>query len=155
MRILVTGARGKVGAATVDALHDAGHEVTASDLGAPVFEAALPGRRTTHRPTSPTPATRSPSSAATTPSSTPRRSRTRSTTRRTSCSPTTCMATFNALEAAVRFGVPRFVNVSSETVPGFFFPERPFDARLRADRRGAPDPPAGPVRARPSTSASS
>jgi nucleoside-diphosphate-sugar epimerase len=36
------------------------------------------------------------------------------------------MATFNALEAAVRFGVPRFVNVSSETVPGFFFPERPF-----------------------------
>jgi UDP-glucose 4-epimerase len=36
------------------------------------------------------------------------------------------MATFNALEAAVRFGVPRFVNISSETVPGFFFPERPF-----------------------------
>jgi nucleoside-diphosphate-sugar epimerase len=33
-------------------------------------------------------------------------------------------ATFNTLEAAVRFGVPRFVNVSSETVPGFFFPER-------------------------------
>ena len=23
-------------------------------------------------------------------------------------------------------GVPRFVNVSSETVPGYFFPERPF-----------------------------
>jgi nucleoside-diphosphate-sugar epimerase len=36
------------------------------------------------------------------------------------------MATFNALEAAIRFGVPRFVNISSETVPGFFFPERPF-----------------------------
>jgi UDP-glucose 4-epimerase len=35
-------------------------------------------------------------------------------------------ATFNTLEAAVRFGVPRFVNVSSETVPGFFFPERPW-----------------------------
>ena len=34
------------------------------------------------------------------------------------------MATFNALEAAVRWGVPRFVNLSSETVPGFFFPER-------------------------------
>ena len=34
------------------------------------------------------------------------------------------MATFNVLEAAVRWGVPRFVNVSSETVPGFFFPER-------------------------------
>jgi UDP-glucose 4-epimerase len=37
------------------------------------------------------------------------------------------LATFNALEAAVRFGVPRFVHVSSETVPGFFFPERPWD----------------------------
>ena len=36
------------------------------------------------------------------------------------------MATFNVLEAAVRFGVSRFVNISSETVPGFFFPERPF-----------------------------
>ena len=34
------------------------------------------------------------------------------------------MATFNVLEAAVRWGVSRFVNVSSETVPGFFFPER-------------------------------
>ncbi len=34
------------------------------------------------------------------------------------------MATFNALEAAVRWSVPRFVHVSSETVPGFFFNER-------------------------------
>ena len=36
------------------------------------------------------------------------------------------MATFNVIEAAVRIGVPRVVNVSSETVPGFFFPERDF-----------------------------
>src|SRR5215213_9486894 len=39
MRILVTGARGKVGAATVAALADAGHDVTASDIGRPRFEA--------------------------------------------------------------------------------------------------------------------
>jgi nucleoside-diphosphate-sugar epimerase len=39
---------------------------------------------------------------------------------------TNLMATFNVLEAAVRFGVKRFVNISSETVPGFFFPERDF-----------------------------
>ena len=58
------------------------------------------------------------------------------------------MGVFNTLEAAIRFGVPRFVNVSSETVPGFFFPERPCLARLRAGRRGAPDPPAGPLRDR-------
>jgi UDP-glucose 4-epimerase len=36
------------------------------------------------------------------------------------------MATFNVLEAAVRFGVKRFVYISSETVPGFFFAERDF-----------------------------
>jgi UDP-glucose 4-epimerase len=36
------------------------------------------------------------------------------------------MSVFNVLEAAIRFGVSRFVNVSSETVPGFFFAERPF-----------------------------
>jgi UDP-glucose 4-epimerase len=38
------------------------------------------------------------------------------------------LATFNLLEAAVRLGVRRFVNISSETVPGFAFPERPFVA---------------------------
>lgn len=36
------------------------------------------------------------------------------------------MATFNVLEAAVRWGVSRFVHVSSETVPGFIFAEREF-----------------------------
>ena len=36
------------------------------------------------------------------------------------------MGVFNTLEAATRFEVPRFVNISSETVPGFFFPEREF-----------------------------
>ena len=58
------------------------------------------------------------------------------------------MGVFNTLEAAVRFGVPRFVNVSSETVPGLLLPRAPVPARLRAGRRGAPDPPAGPVRDR-------
>jgi nucleoside-diphosphate-sugar epimerase len=36
------------------------------------------------------------------------------------------MATFNVIEAAIRTGVPRVINLSSETVPGFFFPEREF-----------------------------
>ena len=36
------------------------------------------------------------------------------------------MSVFNVLEAAIRFGATRFVNISSETVPGFFFAERPF-----------------------------
>src|SRR3954471_22656772 len=128
MRILVTGARGKVGSATVAALVDAGHDVTALDVGAPVFEAPEPGApqylqadlsdagdafaavrghdAVIHAAAIPEP-TRNP----------PHR-----------VFQNNLMATFNCLEAAVRFGVPRFVNVSSETVPGFFFPERPFVA---------------------------
>jgi nucleoside-diphosphate-sugar epimerase len=126
MRILVTGARGKVGAATVLALMEAGHEVTALDLGPPVFEAPPPGApgylqadltdagdafaavrghdAVIHSAAIPEP-THNPAHRVL---------------------QNNLMATFNALEAAIRWGVPRFVNVSSETVPGFFFPERPF-----------------------------
>src|SRR5919107_6229210 len=125
MRILVTGARGKVGAATVAALHDAGHEVTATDLGRPWFElnpdavaykqadltdagdafAVVRGHdAVVHGAAIPEP-TRNPPHVV---------------------FRNNLMATFNTVEAAVRWGVPRFVNLSSETVPGFFFPERPW-----------------------------
>ena len=123
MRILVTGSRGKVGSATVDTLHRAGHEVTACDLGPPVFERSdpCPSYRQAdltqagdayavvrghdaviHAAAIPDPLHHPPEHVFR----------------------NNLMATFNTLEAAVRWGVPRFVNVSSETVPGFFFPER-------------------------------
>lgn len=35
-------------------------------------------------------------------------------------------ATFHVVEACVRWGVPRLVNISSESVPGFLFAERQF-----------------------------
>jgi nucleoside-diphosphate-sugar epimerase len=125
MRILVTGARGKVGAATVAALADAGHDVTATDVGRPSFEAGpatvayqqaeltdagdvfaiVRGQEAVvHAAAIPEP-TRNPPHVV---------------------FQNNLMATFNVLEAAVRWGVPRLVNLSSETVPGFFFPERPF-----------------------------
>jgi nucleoside-diphosphate-sugar epimerase len=125
MRILVTGALGKVGAATVTVLHDAGHEVVACDRRAPVFEvdpvpgisyfqadladagdafAAVRGMdAVVHAAALPAP-------IATPPHRTFQNN---------------LMGVFNTLEAAVRFGVRRFVNISSETVPGFFFNERP------------------------------
>ncbi len=125
MRILVTGARGKVGAAAVATLTDAGHDVTATDLGRPTFEArrgAVPYVQAdltdagdafavvrghdavVHAAAIPDPTSNPPHAVL----------------------QNNLMATFNTLEAAVRLGVPRFVYLSSETVPGFFFAERPW-----------------------------
>jgi nucleoside-diphosphate-sugar epimerase len=126
MRVLVTGARGKVGRAAVAALQAAGHEVTATDLAAPVFERALPGEpdyvraeltdageayavvrgadAVVHAAAIPDPLHHPPHVVF----------------------HNNVMGVFNVLEAAVRFGVGRLVNISSETVPGFFFAEREF-----------------------------
>jgi nucleoside-diphosphate-sugar epimerase len=125
MRILVTGARGKVGSATVAALADAGHDVSATDMSRPRFEAdagGVPYRQgdltdagdafalvrghdaVVHTAAIPDPMHNPPHVVFA----------------------NNLTATFNVIEAAVRFGVPRVVNLSSETVPGFFFPERPF-----------------------------
>ena len=125
MRILVTGARGKVGAATVSALTDAGHAVTATDLFPPRFEAerdAIPYTQAdltdagdayavvcghdavVHAAALPAPVANPPHRVF----------------------QNNLMATFNTLEAALRAGIPRFVNISSETVPGYTFAHRPF-----------------------------
>jgi UDP-glucose 4-epimerase len=126
LRVLVTGARGKVGSATAAALLKAGHGVVCTDVGRGVFERPLPGEpeyiqadltnagdafavvrgvgAVVHAAAIPDPTHNPPATVF----------------------QNNLMATFNVLEAAVRFGVPRFVNISSETVPGFFFPERPF-----------------------------
>jgi UDP-glucose 4-epimerase len=128
MRILVTGARGKVGAALIPVLLDAGHEVTALDLTPPVFEAPEPDApaylqadltdagdayaavrghdAVIHSAAIPEPTRNTPHQVFR----------------------NNLMSTFNVIEAAIRLGVPRVVNVSSETVPGFFFAERPFIA---------------------------
>jgi nucleoside-diphosphate-sugar epimerase len=128
MRILVTGARGKVGAATVVNLLDAGHAVTACDRGAPVYEASGPGAphyfqadltdagdafavvrghdAVIHAAAIPEPTRNAPHTVLA----------------------NNLLATFNTLEAAVRLGVPRYVHVSSETVPGMAFAEREFFA---------------------------
>lgn len=126
MKILLTGAQGKVGAATLIALHEAGHEVTACDRTSPVFEAPVPGapRYLQAELTDPGDAYAAVRGhdavihAAAIPEP----------TRNTPYTVfhNNLMATFNLIEAAVRFGLPRFVHVSSETVPGFFFPERPW-----------------------------
>jgi nucleoside-diphosphate-sugar epimerase len=128
MKLLITGAHGKVGRATVAAALRAGHQVTAVDLARASFDRPDPEApryqqadltdagsafallaRTRfdaviHSAAIPEPTGNPPHVVF----------------------HNNLMGVFNLLEAAVRFGVPRFVNVSSETVPGFFFPERPW-----------------------------
>jgi UDP-glucose 4-epimerase len=126
MKVLVTGARGKVGRAAVAALQAAGHEVVATDLARATFERAAEGEpaylqadltdaghadavvrgveAVVHTAAIPEPTHNPPAVVF----------------------GNNLMATFNVLEAAVRSGARRLVNLSSETVPGFFFPERPF-----------------------------
>jgi len=126
MKILVTGAHGKVGRAATQALLDAGHDVLATDLTRPGFE-RKPEGSADYRMADLTDAGDAfavvrgadavvHTAAIPEPTGNPPHVVFR----------TNIMATFNVLEAAVRFGVQRFVNISSETVPGFFFPERPF-----------------------------
>jgi UDP-glucose 4-epimerase len=126
MRVVVTGARGKVGQTAADALAEAGHEVVVTDLARPSFERADPDAphyvqadltdageafavirgadAVVHCAAIPEPTGNPPQVVFR----------------------TNLMMTFNCVEAAVRFGVKRFVNLSSETAPGFFFAERPF-----------------------------
>jgi UDP-glucose 4-epimerase len=127
MQILVTGALGKVGAATVHELVAAGHSVTGCDTAPPVYEAGEFGARyvqadltdagdafavvrghdaVVHCAALPEP-TRNVGHVV---------------------FRNNLMATYNVAEAAVRMGLDRVVNVSSETVTGMAFAERPFHA---------------------------
>ncbi len=137
MRVLVTGTRGKVGRATVPVLQDAGHDVTATDLAEPEWDrpaqgtphyvrADLTDAGQTYALISGVSASQGPPAgrfdavvhAAALPA--PGRH-----------APhivfgNNLMATFNVVEACVRLGVLRLVNISSETVCGVNFAERPF-----------------------------
>jgi nucleoside-diphosphate-sugar epimerase len=126
MKVLVTGSAGKVGRAAVKALMQKEHEVRATDVLPPVFERPEPDDpeyiepdvsdagdmfavargvdAVVHVAALPEPTHNPPHVVF----------------------HNNLMGVFNTLEAAIRFGVPRFVNISSETVPGFFFPERAF-----------------------------
>src|SRR3569833_1337853 len=139
MRILVTGARGKVGAASVDCLLRAGHQLTAVDRLPPVYEragpvryvqadrtdaghaaAVLPGHDgVVHTAAIPSPVKNPPHEIF----------------------QTNLMATYQTLEAAERSGVGRFAHLSSETAPGFSYPRRYFHAGYAPIDEGHPVTP--------------
>jgi nucleoside-diphosphate-sugar epimerase len=127
VRILVTGAHGKVGRALVPHLVEAGHDVRASDLTRPVWDRVAPGEAddywqadltdagaayalvagcdvVVHAAAIPQPIHNAPHVVF----------------------GNNIMSTFNLLEAAIAGGSARFVHFSSETVPGFVYALRPF-----------------------------
>src|SRR5256714_15565741 len=155
MRVLVTGARGKVGRAAVAALQRAGHETVATDLATPDFdtppagtapyvktdltdagqvyalvggasvgEGPRPGpfEAVVHAGAIPAPGRHAPHVVFT----------------------NNLSATFNVVEACVRLGVRRLGYISSRTVAGFNFAERPFLPEYPPGEEARPAPAPGP-----------
>jgi UDP-glucose 4-epimerase len=129
VRVLVTGASGKVGRALVPALMMAGHEVRATDLTRPDWDRLEDPRQAedyvqadlndagacyaltrgcdavVHTAAIPQPVHNAPHVVF----------------------GNNLLSTFNVLEAAFAAGARRFVNFSSETVPGFIYAHRNFE----------------------------
>jgi nucleoside-diphosphate-sugar epimerase len=143
MQILVTGARGKVGAATIHDLISAGHDVTGCDLAPPVYEGGNRGAHyfqadltdpgdafsvvrgqdvVIHCAAVPEPTRNAPHKVFS----------------------NNLMSTFNLVEACVRMGADRLVNVSSETVAGMAFAERSFHAPAAPIDETLPNRPQDP-----------
>ena len=129
-RVLVTGARGKVGRAAVDALVAAGFDVTATDIARPVYDADASNAvryvqadltngadafsvvrgmdAVVHAAGIPEPTKNTPHTVFL----------------------TNVTATFNVVEAAAHSTVRRFVNLSSDSVSGMTWAHRPIAARF-------------------------
>ena len=128
MRVLVTGARGKVGRRVVTAALAAGHRVVATDLGAPAYGPGDPAEAryvradlTDYGQTIATVHVARPDVVVHTaglpdPAHDPAHV----------VFATNVTAAFHVAEAVARSGVGRLVYLSSETVPGFVTAERPF-----------------------------
>jgi len=128
MRVLVTGARGKVGRALCPRLAEAGFDVRATDLGLPTWDRIAPGEPDDYWQADLTDAGSAYALAQDC-----------DVVVHTAAIPqpihnpphvvfgNNMLSTFNTLEAAIVAGARRFVNFSSETVPGFIFAQRPFE----------------------------
>jgi nucleoside-diphosphate-sugar epimerase len=141
-RVLVTGAHGKVGRVAARALADAGHEVVMTDMdgadaerdgdltyvqadvqdAGEAFAVVRDIEAVVHAAAIPTPERNPPQVVF----------------------QNNVMGVFNMAEAAVREGVSRFVNISSITVFGLPYAERPFTPDYLPVDEGHPDRPQDP-----------
>ena len=127
MKVLVTGAHGKVGRALVPTLLAAGYDLRTTDLTSPGWDRADPGEPEDYWQADLTDAGAAYAVAAGC-----------DVVIHTAAIPqpihnpphvvfaTNMLSTFNVLEAAIAHGVRRLVSFSSETVPGFIYAHRPF-----------------------------
>jgi UDP-glucose 4-epimerase len=126
MRVLVTGARGKVGSFAAAALRAAGHRVTTTDIGAPVYgvPVGLPYYRAdlTDYGQAVATVTQAGAEAIVHAAGIPDMFHDPAAT----VFANNITATFNLTEAVARLGIGRFVYISSETVLGFVSAEQPF-----------------------------
>jgi UDP-glucose 4-epimerase len=128
VKVLVTGAHGKVGRALTRRLALAGQDVRATDLTRPVWDRLYPNEPEDYWQADLTDAGACYGLAAGCDAVV-----------HTAAIPqpihnpphvvfgNNLLSTFNVLEAAIAAGCRRFVNFSSETVPGFIFAHRPFE----------------------------
>ena len=146
MRILVTGARGKVGSATVAALSDAGHDVTASDLAARLRGQPRPGRLHPGRPDRRGRRVRA--------GPRPRRGRPRGRDPRAHAEPRARRlrqqpdGDVQHARGRGALGGAALREPLERDRARLLLPRAPVASRLRPGRRGAPDPPAGSLRHR-------
>jgi nucleoside-diphosphate-sugar epimerase len=138
VRVVVTGARGKVGSAAADALMRAGHEVVAVDLGPPEYERGLPGEPHYLRADVADPgqafAAIHGAEAVVHGAAIPDGFHDPPHT----VFANNLMGVFNTLEAAVAAGARRYVNISSETVSGLYDGVRPRYVPFDEEHEGRP-----------------
>ncbi|MDX2376570.1 NAD(P)-dependent oxidoreductase [Microbacterium sp. LRZ72] len=138
-RVLVTGSRGKVGSHVVGALVEAGFDVRATDIARPVYDAhesnAVPYVQADLTEPGDAYAVVHDVDAVVHTAGIPEPTKNVAHT----VFSTNVASTFNVIEAMIASGIPRLINMSSDSVSGMTWAHRPFLARFCPIDESHPD----------------